>query len=444
MLLHYLLLAFVSHGVRCISQEYNDQLMYDIEWKGPLLVQENELQESIVLTTKANEKYKCLLPIMEDESMTNADGMKGPSPEVCLADVLTQATAKKCSIRLEPYWTYEICHGEIVKQYHEEKADDGTVSKTEYVLGRLTKLEVKEILTSSINSGKEKQKVSKRRINNRETPYYSVVMSNGTPCDLSNGKFRSTTVLYICHPSSHSEILSIKEVTTCEYELVVLTPNLCKNPLYIVKAKPVHSIQCHALDGAPRSPVKKDKETMSIKNSNIKIVTKPTPTQPPHIRMVTAPPRPIVVDPALSQRFLDGLYCLIGGLGWWQYELCHGRFINQFHQEPKKKNIVIRLGFWNKEKHLEWAKKNMKKAKASNFVTHFYSGGDVCDLTGKPREAQVRLICKEGGGQQIVIYMQEHQTCKYTVVVESAILCPLVENADSYGLFPNQKQRGEL
>jgi len=26
-----------------------------------------------------------------------------------------------------------------------------------------------------------------------------------------------------------------------------------------------------------------------------------------------------------------------------------------------------------------------------SYVDHFYSGGDVCDLTGKPRHIQVRL-----------------------------------------------------
>ena len=31
-------------------------------------------------------------------------------------------------------------------------------------------------------------------------------MGNGTPCDLSNNKPRSTTVIFVCHPSSRNEV----------------------------------------------------------------------------------------------------------------------------------------------------------------------------------------------------------------------------------------------
>lgn len=57
-------------------------------------------------------------------------------------------------------------------------------------------------------------------------------MGNGTPCTLRQNQARATTVLYVCHPEAKHEILSVAEVTTCEYEVVVLTPLLCSHPKY--------------------------------------------------------------------------------------------------------------------------------------------------------------------------------------------------------------------
>lgn len=64
------------------------------------------------------------------------------------------------------------------------------------------------------------------------TPYYPVEMGNGTPCSLRQNLPRSSTVMYICHPEAKHEILSVAEVTTCEYEVVILTPLLCNHPKY--------------------------------------------------------------------------------------------------------------------------------------------------------------------------------------------------------------------
>lgn len=57
-------------------------------------------------------------------------------------------------------------------------------------------------------------------------------MGNGTPCVLKQDQPRKTSVLYVCHPEAKHEILSVAEVTTCEYEVVVLTPLLCAHPKY--------------------------------------------------------------------------------------------------------------------------------------------------------------------------------------------------------------------
>lgn len=71
-----------------------------------------------------------------------------------------------------------------------------------------------------------------KNIEGQLTPYYSMEMGNGTPCLLKQNQPRSSAVLYVCHPEAKHEILSVAEVTTCEYEVVVLTPLLCAHPKY--------------------------------------------------------------------------------------------------------------------------------------------------------------------------------------------------------------------
>ena len=74
--------------------------------------------------------------------------------------------------------------------------------------------------------------VSSKNIEGQLTPYFALEMGNGTPCVLKQNDARSSSVLYVCHPEAKHEILSVAEVTTCEYEVVVLTPLLCVHPKY--------------------------------------------------------------------------------------------------------------------------------------------------------------------------------------------------------------------
>lgn len=71
-----------------------------------------------------------------------------------------------------------------------------------------------------------------KNIEGQLTAYFPMEMGNGTPCTLRQNQARATTVLYVCHPEAKHEILSVAEVTTCEYEVVVLTPLLCSHPKY--------------------------------------------------------------------------------------------------------------------------------------------------------------------------------------------------------------------
>lgn len=43
---------------------------------------------------------------------------------------------------------------------------------------------------------------------------------------------RRAAIQYVCQPDGHGEVYEIKETSSCEYEVVVLTSLLCSHPVY--------------------------------------------------------------------------------------------------------------------------------------------------------------------------------------------------------------------
>lgn len=151
---------------------------------------------------------------------------------------------------MESFWTYELCHGRYIRQYHEER-DGKKVKLQEYYLGKFDKEKMDRqskkyfyfVLLSSHNNpitgaeidaeikNGERQEVPVRKIEGLSLPYLLVTMDSGTLCDL-NGKPRMTRVYYVCFLAGKHEIFSLEEASSCEYEIVVLTPHLCQHPDY--------------------------------------------------------------------------------------------------------------------------------------------------------------------------------------------------------------------
>ena len=106
-------------------------------------------------------------------------------------------------IQFQTYWSYEICHGKFIRQYHEEKVKGGTKS-TEYFLGR--KDDPISFLPADVP--KTRDEVPKKTLDGIETPYWEVTMKGGTKCELKPDLKRMTNVQYICNPNAfHNEIL---------------------------------------------------------------------------------------------------------------------------------------------------------------------------------------------------------------------------------------------
>ncbi|XP_051946146.1 endoplasmic reticulum lectin 1-like isoform X2 [Xyrauchen texanus] len=449
------------------SPVFSDEIPFRINWVGadfslPLSGALYKEDDYVIMTTAEKEKYKCLLPSL---SSTQEDDMReysGPSPAMLLEPLFKQSS---CSYRIESYWTYEVCHGKYIRQYHEDKETGQKISTHKYYLGTMKNNygaeseNAKDYETEGSDTNTE---VPTKNIEGRLTPYYPVEMGHGTECTLRENQPRSTTVLYVCHPEAKHEILTIAEVLTCQYEVVVLTPLLCPHPKYRFKSSPVNDIFCQALGGSPLRPQSLSqldrKQEELLKQPFSSSSEREEDTSPVKEEAFTSTHKPLIVggqsqvtvgithisrltDEQLIKEFLSGSYCLHGGVGWWKYEFCYGKHIHQYHEDKEQgKNIVV-VGSWNREDHLNWAKKNVVRSFLKDganviVVSHFYGNGDVCDLTGTPRQVIVKLKCMESElPHTVTVYMLEPQTCKYILRVESPVICKVLDTADENGLL---------
>uniref|UniRef100_A0A8C4JK40 Endoplasmic reticulum lectin n=1 Tax=Dromaius novaehollandiae TaxID=8790 RepID=A0A8C4JK40_DRONO len=359
----------------------------------------------IIMTTVDKEKYKCILPLISSGNEEEEKDYKGPTPRELLEPLFKQSS---CSYRIESYWTYEVCHGKHIRQYHEEKETGQKINIQEYYLGNT-------MIKNSLSEAEAKH-----------------------------------------------EILSVAEVTTCEYEVVILTPLLCNHPKYRFRASPVNDIFCQSLPGSPLKPHNleqlekqqemmkmpfrrvKEEEMHSTKEEKFSSIHKPVAVGSHQLLTVGTTHISKLTDDQLIKEFLSGSYCFHGGVGWWKYEFCYGKYVHQYHEDKESGKTSVVVGTWSKEEHIEWSRKNAARTyylredgtQTVRMVSHFYGNGDVCDLTDKPRQVTVKLKCKESDSPHAVtIYMLEPHSCQYILGVESPVICKILDTADEYGLL---------
>ncbi|KAJ1519680.1 hypothetical protein ONE63_004943 [Megalurothrips usitatus] len=452
----FVLLAFVAVLATCFdSRAFDDTILFKINWPGGGDIPELPGTESMMVTTENHEKYQCLLPEVHDKPKSEAESYTGPNPLHLLLPLFLQT---QCSYKPESYWTYEICHGRYVRQYHEER-EGKKVKMQEYFLGRwdnsMTKLLQEELEKTDENGDKEffSKDLPTKKIDGLNLPYFQINMTGGTLCDL-NGKPRITRVLYVCYHTGKHEVYSFKETSICEYEAIVLSQLLCEHPRYKPHTTSENLINCHALDSSPKKPrnlLQLEAESLKLRHTKI-----PDGEQRVHVEILPVevldtedaltPPLLNTRTPAdttPAQDFLSGKKCLTGGsTSWWKYEFCYGRHVEQYHIDAvSSSKTTVQLGFFSEEEHIEWLKQNPHKqpkpVAIRKHISHLYSGGTPCDKTGRPRHTEVKLKCPEQSPSpgSVALYLLEPRTCEYVLSVESQLICDLLPLADEYGLI---------
>lgn len=471
------IICFALLQVVCSEFFIDDSILYKVDFPGfedeTALGSENDGEmESYTLISKNKEKYECFIPRVSEDQDQKISKYSGESPVQLIESLFKQ---ELCVHRLESYWTYELCHGKYLRQYHEERTGKD-LKLQEYFLGRYSKEMMAQLIKEE--AADKENDITRhpptKKVQTLSMPYYEINMVDGTLCDL-NGQPRRVKVLYMCYPTGKNEILSLKEISTCEYEVIVLTSILCTHPHFKPEEVSEHGIKCRPLQNSPTKPA--DLESLESESSQlrggryweahfksgskpgqVKIEIRPSEAMEkeenentfeipkPKVETWREPnrqPFKPIMDAQIVKQFLRGEHCLVGGSGWWKYQFCYGKKVDQFHvEETTGEKTVISLGIFDENKHLKWIEEHpTKKPKPMDkrkFVSHLYSDGDICDLTGRPRQVEVKLKCKEADSPSVVsLYLLEPKTCQYVLGVESPLVCDILSHADpDTGLMP--------
>ncbi|XP_011268782.1 endoplasmic reticulum lectin 1 isoform X1 [Camponotus floridanus] len=456
-------------------RHFDDTVIFKINWPGEseteLLKHSNG--EPYFITTANNERYKCIIPDATEQEHEYSESYNGPNPMQLLQPIFAQ---NSCSYRLESYWTYELCHGRYVRQYHEDR-EGKKIKMQEYYLGTLDKAQKLKLLAyynEQANDPNRKLNIPTKKIDGINMPYLEIEMIDGTMCDLNN-KPRIIRVLYVCYKHGKHDVYSLKETMTCEYEAIVLSPVLCNHPDYKPPDTGENEITCQPVGN--KTP-KKPKSLMLMEYESVKTrhqqrddkqqkvyaifhVDKEGQDSEPRVRVEIHPmdtvDKQINADESINaitdqnvspaevspvQSFLNGKNCLHGGNGWWKYEFCYGRSVMQYHMERDGTKTIVNLGRFNKQKHLDWIAANPSKKpkplELRKHLSHFYSDGSSCDKTGTSRQTEVKLKCVENhtaSQSSVSLFLLEPKTCEYVLGVESPLICDILEYADENGLL---------
>ena len=319
--------------------------------------------------------------------------------------------------------------------------------------------------------------------------YHSEVYGDGEVCDLT-GRLRRTEVRYVCDPGAVHTLASVEETSTCAYRVVVHTSLLCANPAYGAAAEAeAAAVKClpagettapepaalterreadEAEAAARRERERQEqlvrvnqrkerkqrekalKESQPLADAGAKGRTagreggSKAPTGAPE----TSAKRSLKVkeDGAgtvtlkdsemarkLIRNFINGGSCFTGGGGWWKYEVCYKKHVLQYHIDADGSRTDIVLGRWDEEYHRGQVQAG-KKAKTLSSVVHFYGGGSFCEEADAPRTVKVLMSCSTKlKGSQLAVALEERETCKYTLKVQSGLFCDVLDAADRWG-----------
>nr|CAX69838.1 XTP3-transactivated gene B protein precursor [Schistosoma japonicum] len=412
----------------CVITVYNvtEDIVYDFEWPGSSQ-QSREKTDVVKVRTTVGEIYECYIPILLHDTQEYERQNSVPVDEKTILQPLF--SEHPCVVRSEAYWSYELCHNQYIKQFHEERKSGKSSPVQEYYLGHY----YPSSKTERDRSTKDNQPKSVT-LGEHSYPYYEVNYVDGTLCDL-NQQHRTTTVMYICHESTIGQIVDVSEVRTCHYQVVFATKFLCSIPLYEQKRAHTNPISCHSKDSSPSKPSaliameaeRKKLQSNSFSNlaallsdalkSKIKLIEinskrddtmlvyqvnfpddaddesttlvdvesnaddsvknivdsssispSDSENQAPSLKTSSSSTESITKSAKDNQvkEFLQGKTCLSINSGWWTYEICFNDFVRQYHLDANAKKLQeILLGTWNLEEHLKWLAENAKDQKSS-------------------------------------------------------------------------------
>lgn len=469
---------------------------------------ESQVLETVRMMDQHGRAYTCELPSLSQPSTRTAsppssieslppqtnhvptsssvhplESRASPPPVASTVDSIMAVLNSGCIKKNTGWWTYEVCHGDEVRQYHPE--NNKIDSSQSWSLGLIDPAALRTLHTDADGSADVSTAAG--------SPYVSVEFVDGQMCDEIKAP-RSGELRYVCGdagtPTSAdqpSAIQSVEEPGKCRYSIVVAVPALCAvlpNKTVVEKsAKLDGSQQSTRFDNKPSTPKQQEADADAIESS-------------------TEATLGAAISSIAEQ--LNGA-CFYHVDGWWTYELCINKHVRQFRQPEKSEGDNVEQEFYlgmfeGHRRDLESAQGSApypdqtqraanrqgtershrldspdgpdlgvddigtdaetnaapdhnigQAAGKARYIAHLhkndpersyayaeYGAGDACevgpewesDIVGlsqsRYRETEVRFQCAQNG-QDSLVSVREVTTCAYLLVFASARLCQVPE-----------------
>nr|CDJ92363.1 Glucosidase II beta subunit domain containing protein [Haemonchus contortus] len=120
--------------------------------------------------------------------------------------------------------------------------------------------------------------------------------------------------------------------------------------------------------------------------------------------------------------------CISKDNGWWNYKLCRGKDVKQWHgAKNEAQQVTNSLGFFlGKYDVPEYQTSTTERLM---YLEEHYEGGTLCDLPDKksPRKTAVRYECDPqlSTSEAYIDHVEESASCEYVITVKVGSLCSL-------------------
>ncbi|CAH8519730.1 unnamed protein product [Dicrocoelium dendriticum] len=208
-------------SVSCINRKnLVSEMKYDIQLKLDPIDAGSE--STVEMYSKYGQRFICVLP---SESRNTNTVTPPPVDNTLVSNMLSLLNGSKCLIYRHSWWTYELCYGRYVLQYHAEEQE----RSSETLLG---------LYDSETNWTEPRNETDDEQL------YHSQFYVNGSYCELTLSR-RKVEVRYVCETGNSFLIIRVEEPETCVYRIYVAAPTLCSHPSFVVTRIPrIESIKC--------------------------------------------------------------------------------------------------------------------------------------------------------------------------------------------------------
>ncbi|XP_075548671.1 uncharacterized protein LOC142582642 isoform X1 [Dermacentor variabilis] len=247
-----LLLLFIRCVIAYFNLEELRSFNYEVDIVStPVKISDDIGASVILMMTKFGQEYQCSLPESSyPTEHTESDDAEDEAPNVLrLLEPLRNAP---CLTKTRNWWTYELCYGKSIKQFHVE---NGKPEGAIIFLG----LYDYDFDWNNETNLEQFNKTGQQK-------YHSQVYSHGSKCDIT-GVPRRAEVRYFCDEDSTDYIESVEEPETCSYVFTVHTSRVCAfPPLKRISPSKPHTISC-----SPRLTEKQYQKYLEVKENEKKL-----------------------------------------------------------------------------------------------------------------------------------------------------------------------------